>query len=62
MDTVKSQRRPGPEPRYTIRLVTMEEPQIVARLGRLAEESGRSVASEVRAAVRWWPQSMEDES
>jgi hypothetical protein len=50
----KSQRRPGPERRFTSRLVTMEEPEVVARLEQLADQSGRSVASEVRAAIRYW--------
>jgi hypothetical protein len=50
----KGQRRPGPERRFTSRLVTMEEPQVVAQLEQLAEQSGRSVASEVRAAIRYW--------
>jgi hypothetical protein len=50
----RRQRHPGPEARYTVRLATMEEPEVVARLARLAEDSGRSVAGEVRAAVRYW--------
>jgi hypothetical protein len=54
VEIAKSLRRPGPPPRYTVRLVTMEEPKVVAELEEMAEQSGRSVASEVRAAVRYW--------
>jgi hypothetical protein len=46
-ETVKRQRRPGPPPRYTGRLVLQEEPEIIRRLEEAAEVSGHSVAAEV---------------
>jgi hypothetical protein len=53
-ETVRSQHRPGPPPRFTGRLVLQEEPEVIRRLEQAAELSGHSVAAEIRAAVRWW--------
>jgi hypothetical protein len=50
----KRQRRPGPPPRFTSRLVICEEPDVIRQLEEQAASSGVSVASEIRQAVRWW--------
>jgi hypothetical protein len=39
-------------PRYTARLVLLEEPQVAEQIGQLAHRNGHSVAAEVRAAIR----------
>jgi hypothetical protein len=47
-------------PRFTARLVVMEEPAVVEKLDQWSQENGRSLASEVRAAIRYWISAWED--
>lgn len=52
--TQSQRRRPGPEARFTSKIVVHEEPQVVRELGEAAERSGGSVAAEIRRAIRYW--------
>ena len=53
MDTAEA-RTLGDPPRYTHRLVVLEEGQVVDRLASMASESGHSLSAEVRSAIRFW--------
>lgn len=53
MNRTPHPRRPlEPPPRYSRRLVVLEEPEIVERVRRVANESGMSMAAAVRLAIR----------
>ena len=39
---------------FTARMVVMEHPEIAEEMSRRAAASGRSLAAEVRAAIRYW--------
>jgi plasmid stability protein len=39
---------------FTARMVVMERPEIAEEVSRRAAASGRSLAAEVRAAIRYW--------
>ena len=62
MEIASSQPRPGPPPRFTSRVVVMEQPEVLAKLEQLASDSGHSVAAEIRSAIRYWLQAWESES
>ncbi len=49
------------EPRYTQRIVILEEPKVIERVRGMAEASGHSLAAEIRQALRWWLRSNESE-
>lgn len=50
----------GERPRFTTRIVFLETPEVAQTLERFAAESGRSVAAEIRAAVRYWIRAWEE--
>jgi len=55
-------RRPEAEARRFVRRFTFfEEPAVLEQVERYARESGRSTASEIRAALRWWIDGHEDD-
>jgi hypothetical protein len=47
--------------RFVRRFSFFEEPVVLEQLERYAMEAGRSTASEIRAALRWWIQGHEDD-
>ena len=49
---METKRRPGPEPHFGRRLVLYESPAVVAELAERARAGERSVAAEVREALR----------
>lgn len=50
------------QPRFTRRLVFMEEPEVAETLERYANESGRSVGAEIRGAIRYWIEAWTNEN
>ena len=53
MDT-KQARNAGDRARFTTRIVFLEDPNVAEELERSAIEAGRSVAAEIRGAIRYW--------
>ncbi|MDP9329996.1 MAG: ribbon-helix-helix domain-containing protein [Actinomycetota bacterium] len=45
--------------RFTHRLQVHEDPNIAEQIRKLSRDSGRSLAAEVRAAIRYWLQANE---
>lgn len=46
--------------RFTRKVAFFEAPELVEVIERLARESGRSMAAEIRAALRYWVSANED--
>lgn len=57
----QKRRRGGPEPRFSRRVAFMEQPEVVALMEELAVENGRSLASEIRVALRYWLKAGQEE-
>jgi hypothetical protein len=47
--------------RFSRRLQIHEDPAVIEKLQEYALDSGRSVAAEVRAALRWWIRGHDEE-
>lgn len=41
-------------PRFTARIVILEQPEVAERVAQAAEIAGHSVAAEIRGAIRYW--------